>query len=168
MPFTRYLSLALLLFSTTLHSDPVTREALFWIERSKNANIIKYDAQIGPNGKLYADEPVVAYWVRLAERGQIEELSWIQETFAFGFTADYDASSDTVHLDMAVDLDRTLTVVRDGEVYRAKTIIDGAESYLEKIYIKAHKRGFLITVDYIDIYGTRADNGEDQFEHYIP
>jgi len=146
----------------------VTHQTLFWIERSKNANIIKYDAQIGPNGKLYAEKPVVAYWVRLAEQGQIEELSWLQETFAFGFDAEYDAASNTAQMEMAVDFDRTLTVVREGEAYRARTIIDGAESYVEKIYIKAHKSGFLITVDYIDIYGTRADNGEDQFEHFVP
>jgi hypothetical protein len=168
MPFIRYVLPALMCISTTLHGDPLERETLFWVERSKNDNIIQYDAQIGPDGKLNAREPVVAYWVRLAEQGQVEELSWLQETFAFGFDAEYHATSDTASMEMTVDFDRTLAVIRDGENYRVKTNIDGVASYLEKIYIKAHKRGFLITVDYIDIFGINAEDGNKQFERLNP
>lgn len=164
----RYLVLALSCLATTLHGDPLQREALFWIERSKNANIIQYDAQIEPDGKLNAEEPVVAYWVRLAEQGQRKELSWLQETFAFGFDSEYSDVSNTASMEMAVDIDRTLTVIREGDHYRVKTTIDGEAGYLKKIYIKAHKRGFLITVDYIDIFGVNAEDGSEQYERMVP
>jgi hypothetical protein len=164
------LALALVLFavSTALCSDPLRHEPLFKIERSKNANIIQYDAQIGPDGKLDPKKPVVAYWVRLAEEGQVQKLSWIQRTFAFGFHADYDPATDTAPMDMAVDIDRAITVVRDGDVYRAKTTIDGAPSYLDRIYIEAHKHGLLISVKYVDIYGKDASTGDERFEHFVP
>ena len=37
-----------------------------------NANIIQYDAQVAPDGKLLKKEPVVGYWIRLAEQGQVQ------------------------------------------------------------------------------------------------
>lgn len=165
-----FLTLALALFfvSTALCSEPLRREPLFKIERSKNANIIQYDAQIGPDGKLDAKKPVVAYWIRLAEEGQIRKLSWIQRTFAFGFHADYDPVTNTAPMKMAVDIDRTITVVRDGDAYRAKTTIDGAPAYLERIYIEAHKHGLLINVEYVDIYGRDASTGDERYEHFVP
>src|SRR5689334_9122752 len=40
---------------------------LFVIERSKNANVIHYDAHVAKDGSLVASEPVVAYWIMKAE-----------------------------------------------------------------------------------------------------
>lgn len=162
------LTLALICISTTLHSQPMRHEPLFKIERSKNANIIQYDAQIGPDGKLDSNTPVVAYWIRLAEQGQVEKLSWIQRQFAFGFDADYDPVTDTASMKMKVGIDRSFTVIRDGDVYRARTTIAGAESFLDRIYIQAHKHGLLITVDYVDIYGRDTGTGDERFEHFVP
>jgi len=162
------LSLALFYVSTALCSDPLRHDPLFKIERSKNANIIQYDALVGPDGKLDAKTPVVAYWIRLAEGGEVRKLSWIQRTFAFGVHAHYDPVTDTAPMNMAVDIDRDIAVVRDGDVYRAKTTIDGAPSYLDRIYIEAHKRGFLIKVDFVDIYGQDAVTGEERYEHFVP
>jgi len=162
------LTLVIIGISAALCADTLQREPLFKIERSKNANIVQYDVQMGPDGKLDSKEPVVAYWVRLADEGQIKKLSWIQKTFAFGFNAKYDPDTDSAPLDMAVEIGREFMVVRDGDVYRAKTIIDGEEAFLDKIYIDAHSRGLFIKVEYVDIYGKDARTGEDLFEHYIP
>jgi len=162
------LMLALFLASTAICGESLVRQPLFKIERSKNANIIQYDAQVGPDGKLDAETPVVAYWIRLADNGEIRKLSWIQRTFAFGFHAHYDPVADTASMDMAVDIDRTIAVVRDGDVYRAKTTIDGAPSYLDRIYIEAHKHGLLIKVEFVDIYGKDVQTGEERHEHFVP
>ena len=68
-----------------LQAAELDRQGLFRIERSKNANIIQYDAQVRPDGKLDKKNPVVGYWIRLAEQGQEQELTWLQNKFAFGF-----------------------------------------------------------------------------------
>ena len=39
------------------------------------------------DGKLNTDEPVKAYWIRYAEKGQKEDLSYIQRKFAYGLTS---------------------------------------------------------------------------------
>jgi len=164
----RYLALALVCVPAILRGEPLQRQSLFHIERSKNANIIQYDAQIGPDGKLDAVKPVVAYWIRLAEKGQIEPLSWVQKEFAFGFDAEYNARNDTVALEMEHDVGRELNVLRVDDEYRVKTTIAGTAAYLEKIYIKAHRRGFLVKVEYLDVFGTDASSGEALYERLVP
>jgi hypothetical protein len=66
------LSIALILAPAILVAAEPEHQSLFRIERSKNANIIQYDAQIGADGKLDKREPIVGYWVRLAEQGQVK------------------------------------------------------------------------------------------------
>ena len=51
---------ALLCVSPVLQATELDRQDLFRIERSKNANIIQYDAQVRPDGKLDRKKPVVA------------------------------------------------------------------------------------------------------------
>jgi hypothetical protein len=43
-----------------IHNQP-----LFIIERSKNSNVVHYDARLTADGELAAEEPVIAYWVML-------------------------------------------------------------------------------------------------------
>jgi hypothetical protein len=151
-----------------LHAEAPGRQALFKIERNKNANIVQYDAQIGADGKLLQKEPVVGYWVRLADKGQTQELSWTQKTFAYGFSAKYDRSTDSVKLDMKADIGGIITVRREGDGYRALIRIDGAESYLEKIFIHATGKGMSTTVDYIELYGDDAGTGDKRYEKVVP
>jgi len=59
---------------------------LFIIERSENANVVHYDARLTSDGKLDPKEPVIAYWVMLAEDGRWTKLTWIENKKAYGFT----------------------------------------------------------------------------------
>ena len=151
-----------------LHADQESRQPLFKIERNTNANIIQYDAQIGPDGKLDQKQPVVAYWIRLAREGQKEELSKIQNKFAYGFEADLDQNSDTVTLKMVANIGRLITVVRDNDTYLALTSIDGESSRLQKIFIHATGKGMSTKVDYIQLHGTSMDTGDKTFEQFVP
>ena len=151
-----------------LYAETSNRQGLFKIERSKNANIIQYDAQIGADGKLLKKEPVVAYWVRLAEQGQVQQLSWVQWTFAYGFKTKHDRNNDTVKLDMKAGINRPITVEREGDDYRATIRIDGSISYLEKIFIQASGKGMSITVDYVELHGDGVKTGDRRYEKYVP
>src|SRR5712691_865167 len=59
---------------------------LFVIERSVNANVVHYDAKLGPDGKLDPREPVVAYWIMGAEDGRRQDLNAIERLRAYGFS----------------------------------------------------------------------------------
>jgi len=64
---------------------PGKTRPLFIIERSKNANVVHYDARLTADGKLDPKQPVIAYWIMLAKEGRREELSWIEKKKAHGF-----------------------------------------------------------------------------------
>jgi hypothetical protein len=162
------LGMVLFYSSAAVQADTLSRQPLFKIERSKNANIIQYDAQVEADGGLFPEEPVVAYWVRLARQGQIEELSWLQRTFAFGFDTNSNPEDGTVTMDMKADIDRPLFVVQDGDRYRAKTRIDGKTAYLDRLYIKARQKILFISVKYVELFGEDTESGEPLYEKVIP
>jgi hypothetical protein len=144
------------------------RDALFYIERNKNANIIQYDAQVRTNGLLYSKEPVVGYWVRLADQGQIKELTWVQKTFAYGFTLKLNKNDNTAKMDMAAKIGRTILVKRIDEDYRAIADIDGVKSYIDKIFIHATGKGTSTKVNYIELYGKAVNDQDEQYERFSP
>ena len=162
------LALALLYAPLPVLAETPARQHLFHIERSKNANIVQYDAQVGADGKLFKKEPVVGYWVRLAEQGQVKKLNWIQRTFAYGFDTRLDKSRESAELDMKADVGRAINIVRDGDEYRATVIIDGALTYFEKMYIDASLKGLSLKVRYVELYGEDMQTGEARYEKFVP
>lgn len=62
---------------------PDDEHTLFYIQRTLNHNTIMYDLNVD-NGVLDEEKPVHAYWLRYQEEGQKEELSYIQQNYAYG------------------------------------------------------------------------------------
>ena len=164
------ISLVLILFCEPLlvQAETLTSHPLFHIERSKNANIVQYDAQVATDGKLFKKEPVVGYWIRLNEQGQRQELSWLQRTFAYGFKTKLDKSREAAEIHMKADVGQVVKIVRDGGKYRATVTIDGASSYFEKMYIDATRKGMSLDVRYVELFGEDMKTGEDRYEKLVP
>ena len=141
---------------------------LFHIERSKNANIVQYDVRVTPDGTLYREEPIVAYWIRHAEQGQRRELSWVQRTFAYGFDAERAEDGESARLELKADIGRELSVEHDGEAFRAVTRIDGEPSYLEWIFIDSAGKGLSTRVNFIELHGRAIAGGGKRYEKFIP
>jgi len=55
----------------------------FYLQRTPNTNTIICDINL-KNNRINEDEPVHVYWLRYAEKGQKQELNFIQRTFAYG------------------------------------------------------------------------------------
>ena len=162
------LTIALILTPAILVAGETERQSLFKIERSKNANIIQYDAQIGPDGKLNNKEPVIGYWIRLAEQGQVKKLSWIQRRFAFGFDTEFHKETDSATINMKADIGQPILVRYQNEKYRAIVELDGKSSELDKIFIQAHGKGISVNVDYVEIFGKDLKTGEKTYVRFTP
>ncbi len=163
------LAILTLMFSpSVLSGGELTRQGLFRIERNTNDNIIQYDAQIGRDGKLDSREPVVAYWIRLAEEGQEAKLNFVQKKFAYGFKASYNAKEDSARLKMVAKIGRSLTVRLVGDRFRALANIDGRLSYIDVIYIRAHGKGMSTKVEYIELNGIDLETGDVRYERFVP
>lgn len=162
------LSLALFQWTLVAQAETLTAHPLFHIERSKNANIVQYDAQVAEDGKLFKKEPVVGYWIRLNEQGQKQELSWLQRTFAYGFKTRLDKNRESALIDMKADVGQSIKVIRDGDKFRATITIDGAPSYFEKMYIDATRDGMSLDVRYVELFGEDMKTGEVRYEKLNP
>jgi hypothetical protein len=162
------MTLVLTLVSTSLLALEPVIHPLFKIERSKNANIIQYDARSGSDGKLLKKDPVVGYWIRLNEQGQRMELTWVQRTFAFGFKTRLATDRESAEVDMVADLGAPVTVSRHGEAFRATIPIEGRTSFLDRVYIKAHGKGIKVNVEYVETFGMDVETGEDRYQKIVP
>ena len=156
------------LSSATLQAADAEIHPLFKIERSKNANIIQYDARSDPDGKLLKKDPVVGYWIRLAEQGQVKELTWVQRTFAFGFGTELARDRESAEVEMKVDLGSPISVSRFGDRFRATVPIDGKTSFLDRIFIRAYPKGIAVKVEYFELFGTDVETGEARYQKILP
>lgn len=59
------------------------KNQLFYLQRTSNHNTIVYELNY-KNGILDKANPVHEFWIRYQEKGQREELSYIQKKFAYG------------------------------------------------------------------------------------
>jgi predicted small lipoprotein YifL len=143
-------------------------QLLFIIERSKNANVVHYEARLTTDGKLDPKEPVVAYWVLLAENGRREELSWIEKKKAYGFTIKPDPSVKGYKMNLVAAPERQITVKEEKDAVRAEAVIDGRPAVLEKMYINASDGLTGPKVHYIEVYGKDLQTGEKRREKMVP
>jgi hypothetical protein len=141
---------------------------LFIIERSKNANVVHYDARLTADGNLDAGEPVIAYYVMLAEDGRRKELNWIEQTMAYGFDIKPDPSVSGYRMTMVAAPERPITVRKAGSAVRAELVIDGRPAVLEKMYINASDGPPWPELRYIELYGKDLQTGEKRFEKILP
>jgi hypothetical protein len=160
-------SAALVYGRQTLCEGLETRH-LFKIERSKNANIVQYDVQLTPDGKLYQKEPVIAYWIRAAEDGRERELTFFQRKWYYGFKTKYDVESNSAIVEMVACSAREIKVYELEGVYRGEVQINGQPAFLEKIFVTSIKGGLYRKVTSIELYGKDTKTGVDYYERIKP
>jgi len=153
--------------SKSFSKDLETRH-LFKIERSKNANIVQYDVQLTPDGRLYPKEPVIAYWVRLAEDGRRRDLSFIQKKWAYGFETKCEAKGNFATMKMVAKIGRKIKVYEVDGTYRGEIQICGHPAFIDKVFITSIEYGFFPKVKSIELYGKDTKTGEDRYEKIRP
>ena len=143
-------------------------QSLFIIERSKNANVVHYDARLTADGKLDPKEPVIAYWVMRAEDGQREELNWMDKEKGYGFDIKPDPSVNGYKMTLMALPQQQITVKKAGDAIRAEMVIGGRPAVLEKVYINASDGLTGPKVHYIMLYGKDLKTGGKRSQKIVP
>jgi len=143
-------------------------QPLFYISRNKNSNIVHDDARLTADGKLDPAEPVIAYWVMLAEKGQREELNSIERREAYGFNIKPDPSVNGYKMTLTAAPQKQVIVRKAGDVIRAEMVIGGRLAVLEKIYINASDSLLGPKVHYIMLYGKDLKTGGARSQKIVP
>lgn len=144
-----------------------TNQSLFFIERSKNANIVQYDARLTVDGMLDPKEPVTVYWVLRTEGGRRQALSWLGRR-GYGFDIDRDPSGKFWVMTLVAYPTRKITVRQTGTVVKCEIVIDGKPSILEKLYINSTEGRSWLKIAYIEIFGRDLETGQPTYEKLVP
>jgi len=140
---------------------------LFFIERSKNKNLVQYDIRLTESSNLRDIKPVNAYWI--LENGRREELNSIERKYAYGIVHQEKLDQNKFKVILAGLQGLEIVVERMNDSFKAMVSINGRESILERIYIKSEeKRTGLPKVLYIDLFGRTKETGLPIRERIAP
>ena len=108
----------------------------FQIERSKDSNTIYYDINLEKDGTLNQEHPIKVYWIKYAEDGQKESLTWIQKHYAYGLK--FTSITKTEAKFEFVSYGKRALIVKKNKhgKYVIYTKSKGKELELNKIFIK--------------------------------
>jgi hypothetical protein len=146
---------------------PNKTEPLFVIERSRNKNVVKYDACVTEGRNLPDANPVKAYWV--LENGQQEELNSIEKKYAYGVVRQEKLEQNRFKLTLAAFKNREILVEKIKGFFKAVVLINGQQSVLQKIYVKSEETaGLLPRVLYVDLIGKAVKTNHPVKERITP
>lgn len=146
-------------------ADDHTYDKLFFIQRSKNANEVHYDARVNKDGTLDAKEPVAGYWLNKAEDSSRSSIGMLQK-IAYGFDVD-PAANGTYTMKLKAFKERPLTLIRVNNRWRAQVQIGGKQAYMTKLYVATDESGVMPKVLYTDIFGEEVNGGAPVQEHLV-
>jgi len=140
---------------------------LFFIERSKNKNLVQYEIRLTENSDPLDIRPVNVYWI--LENGRREELNPIEREYAYGIVRQEKLDKNKFKVILAGLKALEIIVERLNDSFKAMVSINGRESILEKIYIKSEeKRTGLPKILYIDLFGRTKATGLPIRERIAP
>lgn len=134
-------------------------QKLFYIQRSKNADEVHYDARVSADGALDAKNPVDGYWMNKGADGKFsrDELTWFQKK-AYGWDTKLTPKGVTA-LKLKAFSERDMWIVRANDRWRVQTTVAGKQAYLNKLYVATKEGGVIPTVVFVDIFGEDAATG---------
>ena len=155
-----------LMFGINIYADKTSN--LFVIERSKNANIVSYDAVLTDDGKINEKKPVDSYWLLYAyKNGEREELSAFDKK-AYGFKVKYNAEKQNFDFVLNAAKDKPMTIDLYDGVAKAVIKINNVDCFLEKVYIGSVDGAFGIpNVSFYELFGNEVKTGEVQQQKIV-
>ena len=149
---------------------PHDNNRLFYVQRDPNINTLIYDINIDKStGKPNTDNPVHAYWIRYNDKGQKEELNYIQRKFAYGLVSK-PIGNDSYDIRFVSYKKFPLTLMKaaDGK-YHIFATVSQKQMMLNKVFIKIEGGSFwLPNIIFVEMKGTDPVTGKEITERFKP
>lgn len=156
----------------TFPVPPGKKNRLFYVQRNHNINTIVYDVNYNSDSTLNEDEPVHAYWIRYADKGETLELSYLQKHYAYGVHAKLiDREKKTYKLNFVSysKRDMYLKYSTVDKRYHTYITIQGKLCVLTRVYIHIEGGTFWVPhVKYIELKGRDLSSNAFLTERFIP
>jgi len=147
---------------------PESVSRLFYLHRTSNSNTLIYELN-APGGQLDEVNPMHVYWIRNAEKGQKEELNYIQRKFAYGLVTKKLANNQyDVRFVSYKKFPLLLMKANDGKYHIFATIAQ-KQMMLSRVFVKIEGGSFwLPNIVYVELRGTDPNTGREIVERFKP
>ncbi|MDL2243987.1 DUF4833 domain-containing protein [Parabacteroides sp. OttesenSCG-928-J18] len=143
-----------------------TENRLFHIERSKNRNLVCYDAHL-TEGKLDSKKPLDVYWIDREEApGKRKGLTAIQRRMAYGYKL-VASGEDSAQITLTAYSGRVLRIRKLNGKYVCVIQINNRPAILHSLYVQAKPKDSL-SVEYVELRGKDMETGELLTEQVTP
>lgn len=153
-------------------TPPDGKNRLFYIQRTGNTNTIIYDANVSGDKTFKDSEPVNIYWLRYAEGGSAQGLTYLQRTFAYGVKCQKVSGTNEYEFNLVCYSKKKLRLAFDAEGKPYALIeVNGKKMKLSRIFVKIDKSTtFTLTpkVEYVELWGKDLSTGAAVYEKFIP
>ncbi|MEO7212541.1 DUF4833 domain-containing protein [Mucilaginibacter sp.] len=149
---------------------PAYANTMFYLQRTTNTATLMYELNMDKDtGKPDTDEPMHVYWIRYNEKGQKEELNYIQRKFAYGLSQK-SLGNDKYDIRFVSYKKIPLTLMKaaDGKYHIFATVSQKLMA-LRSIFIKIEGGSFwLPNIVYVEMKGTDPATGKEITERFKP
>jgi len=127
---------------------------LFYLQRTSNTNTIVYELNL-QNGSIDKENPIKEYWIRYQEKGQREDLNYIQRKFAYGIKSKKIAENQYELSFVSYKKYKMILKLAADNKFYVYTNINQKPVILNRIFVKINGGSFwLPNVEYVEISGT--------------
>lgn len=155
---------------TVIFPTPAVTTKLFYVQRDPNTNTIIYDLNTDAKGQLDPENPIHVYWIKYNEKGQKEELNYIQRKFAYGIVSKpLDNGKFDIRFVSYKKYPLSLMRSTADNKYHVYATIDKKQAILNRIFIRIEGGTFWIpNVLYVEVKGTDPATGKEVMERFKP
>lgn len=143
---------------------PSNSNQLFYLQRTSNTNTLIYELNFN-NKALNHEEPVHVYWIRYNDKGQQEELNFVQRKFAYGIKSTF-ISKDKYQLNFVSYKKFPMFLVKGlDEKYNVFATINQKQAILSRIFVKINGGSFWTpNIEYVEVKGVDPSTGKEVIE----
>ncbi|ABQ06809.1 DUF4833 domain-containing protein [Flavobacterium johnsoniae] len=142
---------------------------LFYIQRDPNTNTAVYALNYQENGKINKSNPIKAYWIRYAEKGEQKNFSYIQRKFAYGIESKT-LNNDEFEFQFVSykKFPLTLEKMDSDQKYHVFVNVNQKRIQVEKIFVRIEGGSFwLPNVKYAEVTGIDASSNQKITERIV-
>ena len=135
---------------------------LFYIQRDPNINTAIYAINYQENGKIDKSNPIKAYWIRYAEKGEKKDLNYLQRKFAYGLESKtLDNEEFELQFVSYKKLPLTLKKIDSDQKYHVFVSVNQKRIQVEKIFVRIEGGSFwLPNVKYAEVTGIETSSNK--------
>lgn len=132
---------------------------LFYLQRTPNINTIVYELNY-KNGSIDPENPVEGFWLRYQEKGQREELNFVQKKFAYGLKTKKIAADQYELSFVSYKKYKLYLKLGTDKKFYVYTSINQKSAILTSIFIKINAGGSFWSpnIEYVEISGIEPNS----------